>query len=163
MRKISFPPIVNSDSRILILGTMPGEKSLHSKQYYANKSNQFWRIISFITEEDILSRDYNSKISLLLKHKIAIWDVLMHCQREGSLDINISDEAPNDFTSFFYKYPNIIAVYFNGASAENMFAKYKLRKTGLAYELLPSTSSMNTSMTCNEKAEYWKERIRFYL
>ncbi|MFZ1291223.1 MAG: DNA-deoxyinosine glycosylase [Melioribacteraceae bacterium] len=159
MKKESFPPIVDDNSKLLILGTMPGEQSLKAKEYYANSTNQFWRILSAITGDNFQT-DYSTKKDLLLKNKIAIWDVLMHCEREGSLDVNISDEYPNDFTSFFKKYPDISHIFFNGGKAEKCFKKYSLYDYSKKYNALPSTSSANTSKTLNEKIKIWQNQIK---
>lgn len=162
MKRFSFEPIIDENSKVLILGTMPGNKSLQFNQYYANPTNQFWKILSFITATDFIT-DYEIKKRLLLKHHIAIWDVLMHCEREGSLDINISDEASNDFQIFLPKYPSVKAVFFNGSKAERLFGTYNLFDANKAYITLPSTSSANTSMTLEKKAKIWKESIVKFL
>lgn len=162
MKKFSFPPIVDENSQVLILGTMPGNKSLQLNQYYANPTNQFWKILSYITGGNF-NVEYEIKKKVLLKYNIAVWDVLMHCEREGSLDVNISDEFPNDFKIFFAKYPNIKAVFFNGSKAADLFNKYHLGANNKFYKTLPSTSSANTSMTFNDKAGIWKTEIEKYL
>ena len=146
MKKFSFPPIVDRYCKVIILGSMPGEVSLQTNQYYNNPKNQFWKIIAYVINENF-NLSYEEKKELLLKHHLAIWDVLMHCEREGSLDINISDEVPNDFKSFFSKYDNIKEIFFNGSKAEQMFNKYNLYDNSKAYATLPSTSSANTSTT----------------
>ena len=92
---------------------MPGEVSLRTNQYYNNPTNQFWKIISYITNEEF-DVSYEVKKKLLLKHHIAVWDVLMHCEREGSSDIAINEEFPNDFADFYKKYPAIKYIFFNG-------------------------------------------------
>ena len=158
MKKYSFPPIVDENCKVLILGTMPGEKSLQLHQYYANPTNQFWRIISLITNENF-AVSYDEKKKLLLKHRIAIWDVLMHCEREGSMDMNISDEVPNDFKTVFYNYPNLKVLCFNGGKAAELFPKYFQMNDDKFYYTLPSTSSANTSLTFEKKASIWKEII----
>jgi hypoxanthine-DNA glycosylase len=158
MKRTSFPPIVDENCRILILGSMPGERSLLLNQYYANSSNQFWKILSFITGDNFII-SYEDKKKILLKNHIAIWDVLMNCEREGSLDVNISDEAPNDFNAFFLKYPAIKSVFFNGNKAAQSFSKFSLLVAGKTFTNLPSTSSANTSMTFDKKAQLWKTRI----
>jgi len=162
MKKFSFPQIVDEQSKVLILGTMPGERSLAKNEYYANPTNQFWKIISFVTGDNF-NTSYEEKKKLLLKNKIAIWDVLMHCEREGSLDTNISDEVPNDFKTFFEKYPAIMAVFFNGGKAADLFPKHNLALPEKVYKTLPSTSSANTTMTFNEKANVWIEKISEFL
>ncbi len=112
-----------------------------------------------ITNENFIT-DYEEKKHLLLKNSIALWDVLMHCEREGSLDMNISDEYPNDFTDFFNRYPGIKKVGFNGQKAATLFEKFRLRKTGMVYRILPSTSSANTSKRLDEKIADWQWTIR---
>lgn len=158
MKKYSFPPIVNNNCRILILGTVPGDRSLQLNQYYANPTNQFWKIIYKVTNEFLIT-SYEEKKELLLKNHIAVWDVLMHCSREGSLDQNISDEVPNDFNLFFTQFPGIKTVFFNGGKASELFDKYNLKDSLRTYITLPSTSSANTSMKLDRKIEIWKERI----
>jgi len=81
----SFEPIVDKNCKVLILGTMPGEISLQKQQYYANKQNQFWKIIYSLFNKDV-EDDYEKRKIFLLDHHIAIWDVLKSCDREGSRD-----------------------------------------------------------------------------
>jgi hypoxanthine-DNA glycosylase len=159
MKKYSFPPIVDDNCRVLILGTMPGNKSLQVNQYYANLQNQFWRIMTAITGDNFIT-DYEEKKRLLPKNGIALWDVLMHCEREGSLDVNITDEFPNDFADFFKRYPGIEKVGFNGQKAATLFEKYHLQKAGLDYRILPSTSSANTSLNLEAKIAQWQWILR---
>jgi hypoxanthine-DNA glycosylase len=161
MKKYSFPPVVDENSKILILGSMPGERSLQLNQYYGNPTNQFWKIISFITGDNF-NTTYETKKILLLKNHIAVWDVLMHCEREGSMDANISDEVPNDFNSFFLNYPKIKSVFLNGNKAAQMFSKYNLLVVGKTFTNLPNTSSANTSMNLDKKAQLWKTRVLKY-
>lgn len=158
MKKQSFAPVIDEKCKILILGTMPGDKSIKENKYYANSQNQFWRIMALVTNENFLI-NYDQKKDLLIHKRIAIWDVLMHCEREGSLDVNISDETPNDFISFFNEYPNINKVFFNGSKAEKLFKKFNLHDYSKKYQILPSTSSMNTSMNLEKKANIWKSKI----
>ena len=106
MVKHAFPPIVDENSKILILGTMPGEKSLQRNQYYAHKNNQFWKII-FILFQQPLTEHYDARKAILLKNHIALWDVLKACEGEGSSDKNIMNAVPNDFVSFYKRYPKI--------------------------------------------------------
>ena len=112
MKKFSFPPIVDRYCKVIILGSMPGEVSLQTNEYYNNPKNQFWKIIAYVINENF-NLSYEEKKELLLKHHLAIWDVLMHCERGGSLDANISEEAPM-ISTLFSQHPNINAVFFNG-------------------------------------------------
>ncbi|MDF9408289.1 DNA-deoxyinosine glycosylase [Pelotomaculum isophthalicicum JI] len=137
----SFNPIVDNRSKVLILGTMPGPESLRQNQYYANANNKFWNIIYEIFGR-IPDLEYEKKVIFLLNRRIALWDVLDSCSREGALDANITNGKPNNFLNFFEKYSNIEYVFFNGTSAYKLFKKYSkqdfnnIRK----YIILPSTS-----------------------
>jgi hypoxanthine-DNA glycosylase len=156
--KKAFSPVVNNDSKIIILGTMPGEKSLELQQYYGNRGNHFWKILFEILGEDF-SREYIDRIGLVHKYKIALWDVLQFCEREGSLDSNIKNEIPNDFEAFYKKYPQIRYVFFSSKNAAAYYDKYVGRKDGIIYEVLPSPSGANASMRYNEKVLAWKDKI----
>ncbi len=99
----SFPPIINSRSRVLILGSMPGIKSLQAQEYYAHPQNQFWKIMTALLGFE-LPLTYMHKKKMLLKNNIALWDVIASCRREGSLDSNIRHIRLNDFEGLFKKY-----------------------------------------------------------
>ena len=152
--KKAFDPIVTPHSRILILGTMPGEKSLELQQYYGNRGNQFWKLLFMITAEAFTS-DYEARINLLHRYKIALWDVLQYCERQGSLDSNIK----NDFEAFYNKYPNIKHVYFSSKNAAKYYDKYVGRNERLIYHVLPSPSGANATKSFTEKLTEWREKI----
>jgi hypoxanthine-DNA glycosylase len=156
--KKAFPPIVDADSKILILGTMPGEKSLELQEYYGNRGNQFWKII-FEMFGRPLSHNYEEKIMLLKEKRIALWDVLQFCEREGSLDSNIKNEFPNDFDSFYREYQNIDVVFFSSKNAALYYDKYIGRKNDITYIILPSPSGANATKSYSEKLKEWKEKI----
>ncbi|MTI66026.1 MAG: DNA-deoxyinosine glycosylase [Firmicutes bacterium] len=153
---LAFPPIVGENSKVLILGSMPGKESLRKRQYYAFKRNQFWDIIYKLFEKE-KDNDYESKKIFLLKHNIALWDVLINCKREGSLDSNIKNEVPNDFECFLDKYYNIKYIFFNGTKSQKLFKKHIgfNNKTIKDYYLLPSTSPAYTKKF-EYKFEKWK-------
>lgn len=135
----SFPPIADQYSKVLILGTMPGKDSLRMQQYYANIRNNFWSIV-FALFDQPLSRDYEIRKKLLLKNKVAIWDTLKVCLRQGSADSAITDYEPNDISGFVKKHPNIQAIFCNGKDAEKYFkAFYDGSEINCFY--LPSTSA----------------------
>lgn len=154
----AFKPIATPQSRILILGTMPGEKSLQLQEYYGNRGNQFWRIMFSIFKKE-LSHDYDEKINLLTKHHIALWDVLAYCHRQGSLDSNIKNEVPNDFESFYKAHPGITHVFFSSKNAAAYYDKYVGRKIGLTYATLPSPSGAYAAMPFAKKLETWAHTI----
>ncbi|KAF2515644.1 DNA-deoxyinosine glycosylase [Flavobacterium foetidum] len=161
MKSFSFPPISNSNSKILILGTMPGTKSLEINQYYGHSQNNFWKFMFTLLNEEF-STNYETRKKLLDKNKIALWDVLQFCDRVGSLDSAIKNEIANDFEDFLESHPNIEALFFNGQKAAAFFKKYvKLKKEYKMYTL-PSTSPANAGKTYESKLEEWKI-IKTYL
>ncbi len=162
INSIGFPPIAKPDATILILGSMPGQKSLEENQYYAHPRNSFWPIICKLFNANN-NMGYKERKNLLRKHKIALWDVLKRCYREGSLDsdIDYSTIETNDFRSFFIKHPKIKAVFFNGTKAEQLFNKNVLKRLeqqyqNLEFHRLPSSSPAHASMTREQKLLKWK-------
>jgi hypoxanthine-DNA glycosylase len=127
----------------LILGTMPGEKSILLGEYYAHARNRFWKIIAAITNND-LPATYADKKLLLLNSGIAVWDVAHRAKRKGSLDSNIKDEEPNDLDDFIARHKHLKCIGFNGRKTELLYDKYFERKSEIRYISLPSTSPANT-------------------
>ncbi len=157
-----FPPIAAPDARILILGSMPGKRSLEKHQYYAHPRNSFWPIICKLLSADA-DLNYKDRKNLLLTNKIAVWDVLKSCYRKGSLDTDIDHASiePNDFTSFLSEQNQITSVFFNGAKAEQLFNKNVLNMLeedhiDLSYYKLPSTSPAHAAMTMQQKLLKWQ-------
>ncbi|WP_411679661.1 DNA-deoxyinosine glycosylase [Clostridium thailandense] len=152
----SFKPIIDNNSKILILGSIPGVESLNKQQYYAHKRNQFWKII-FSLYELSPSESYEKKIKFLKSKGIALWDVIDCCFREGSLDSDIKNELPNDFTSLFEKHPNIRCVLFNGSKSYEIFKKkigFENFKS-IEFHKLPSTSAAH-AIPFESKMNEWK-------
>ncbi len=156
----AFDPLIHENCRTLILGSMPGAISLQKQQYYAHPRNQFWPIMTQLAGRPDLS-DYESRCRLLLDHDIGLWDVLHHCERQGSLDQAIREPDPHDFLSFFARYTKIQAVFYNGAAAESLFRRLILpglspsQRNGLILARLPSTSPAHT-MSYEEKLKQWQ-------
>ena len=158
----SFAPIARSDATVLILGSIPGVKSLQAQRYYAHPRNCFWHIIENLFAAS--SRlNYADRIELLRENRIAVWDVLKQCTRRGSLDssINISTAETQDFNTFYKSVPNINTVFFNGATAEKEYIKrvkpdLPERYRNIMYSRLPSTSPAMAALTWEQKLEYWK-------
>lgn len=153
--KKAFAPIVNPDSKILILGTMPGEKSLELQEYYGNRGNSFWKLLFTLFDQEV-THDYTIKKALLKTQHIALWDVLEFCERTGSLDSNIKNEITNDFKSFYEHYPQIEHVFFSSKNAAKYYDKYVGRRSGIQYTTLPSPSGANASKSFLQKLEEWK-------
>jgi len=157
----SFKPIVNQNSKILILGTIPGEESIRSNQYYANERNQFWHIIYTLFNSK-LDNIYQERCNFLFKNKIALWDVLHNADRLGSLDTSIKNGIPNGFNTFLSTYPNINKIIFNGTKAESLFKKH-FKNIYYSFECLtvPSTSLTPRVYvkSLEEKLDIWRKSV----
>lgn len=162
MRKIAFAPVINKNSQVLFLGTMPSEESLRRQQYYGHPSNQFWKILYTLYQEPLPS-DYSERVAFVLSKKLAIWDVLQSCEGQGSLDSCIKNEIPNDFSGFYKNYPSLKTVCFTSKKAEEFYRKYVGFDTAHAFLVLPSPSPANARMSLSEKVEKWHEILESVL
>jgi len=152
----SFSPIIYSDTKILIFGSLPGKKSLEIQQYYGHARNRIWKILSHLTGSDV-PVTYQQKKELLYKNKIGLWDVAHSAHREGSLDSNIKDESPNDIESLLDNYSSIKVIGFNGKKSEKMFYKYFTEKPEIKYVPLPSTSPANMVISFEDICARWSQ------
>ena len=150
----SFPPVVNSQTEILILGTMPGIASLEKQEYYAHKRNHFWRIMYTLLDTLPIAETFEEKTQLLILNKIGLWDVLENCERKGSLDIHIKNQKENDFKTLFKAYNGITKIVFNGKESHKYFLKKFGQIKGITYYVMPSTSPANT-MSFDDKLKIW--------
>ncbi|WP_369753831.1 DNA-deoxyinosine glycosylase [Flavobacterium sp. WC2409] len=150
----SFSPFINSETEILILGTMPGIASLEKQEYYAHPRNHFWKIMYTLLDSLPISVVFEEKIKLLQNNKIGLWDVLENCERNGSLDTNIKNQKENDFFTLFKNYPTITKIIFNGKESHKYFLKKFGQIKGITYYVMPSTSPANT-MSFEKKLEIW--------
>lgn len=151
----SFNPIIDENSKALILGSIPSVKSLEKTQYYGNPRNQFWKLIYSILDKEI-DKSYDDRIAFLLKNNIALWDVISDCYREGSLDSSIKNPEINDFRILFKRYPNIKFIFFNGSKAETLFIRYvdkKVLENKYLFKL-PSSSPART-ISIDQKLLRW--------
>jgi TDG/mug DNA glycosylase family protein len=156
-----FPPICRPDARILILGSMPSRESLARQQYYAHPRNAFWPIITALLEID--TESYEERAEQVMRHGLAIWDVLQACFRSGSLDSAIDDNSlvVNDFDAFLRDHRCIRRVFFNGAKAEAVYRKHALpglkgSAATLPLRRLPSTSPAHAGMSVQQKTAAWR-------
>lgn len=153
-----LPPIVDENTKVLIVGSMPGKQSLEKQQYYGNPRNHFWAIIATLLATEI-PESYPEKITLLRANQIGLWDSIESCERKGSLDATIKNEVPNDFAALFKQYPQIQFVLFNGGKSFDVFKK----RVGLdvlenrSYEKMPSTSPIpgKNIKSFDEKVATW--------
>jgi len=142
----SFEPIIDERCRVLVLGSMPGVPSLMRSEYYGNPRNYFWGVLYGLFDQAI-DEEYEKRLAFALSHRVALWDVLKSCKREGSLDANIRDEVVNDIPGLLTRYPNIRCLALNGTKAHDTFMRH-FGKTEAAARVvrlkLPSTSPVPT-------------------
>ena len=155
-------PVSDSESEILILGTLPGKVSLQTQQYYANRGNQFWSIIASLFN-DVLPASYEDRLFLLKKHRIALWDVLNSAKRDSSLDSEIENPIANDILDFVLEHPKLRIIGLNGGKASDYFKTYvdsHRLPTRIQVITLPSTSASNTHLNMKAKINLWKSILK---
>jgi hypoxanthine-DNA glycosylase len=160
-----LPPLINRQTRVLILGSFPGVKSLQMQQYYAHPQNAFWKLVFQIiladSLEEICAERYEIRSKKLLKHGIGCWDVYAACEREGSLDSAIQNAQLNDLASLRKRCPNLQAIAHNGAESHS-YSKHTLA-LGLPVYKLPSSSPANASWSFERKLAAWREALAPHL
>lgn len=153
----SFAPVIGEDSKILILGSLPGVRSLAAARYYAHPQNRFWKIVygAWAKSPD---DDFDARYKFILEHGLALWDVIKCARREGSSDGSIRDESPNDVPALLASHPNVVKIIFNGGCA---FAKYKkyFGEPKLEYARLLSTSPACAGRD-TEREAMWRSALR---
>lgn len=155
----SFPPIVDHHSKIIILGSIPGVKSLEKQQYYGHPQNKFWKIMFELLNENF-TEDYEERLNILKKHNIALWDVIDSCERKGSLDSEIKNEEANQIKELLEEFPNIKTIFCNGGKAYKNLQKILGKNFKIPFYLLPSTSPLHT-ISFEKKLEDWKVILNF--
>lgn len=154
----SFPPVVASDTRTLILGSLPGVASLKVQQYYGHPRNGFWKLVGDSIGIDLYAMDYQARLATLLEHRIGLWDVIATARRTGSLDSEIRDHAQNDLLALIASLPDLNTIAFNGGTA----AKIGLKALGARADdyrivLLPSSSPAHASLSYAQKLLAWRQ------
>jgi hypoxanthine-DNA glycosylase len=159
--KASFPHVTDQRTRVLILGSLPGEVSLARAQYYAHPQNQFWRLMDAVTGAGLADLAYPARLAALLKAGVGLWDVVRTARRSGSLDADIRDHTPNALGSLAATLPDLRAIAFNGAKASALGRKRLGGDVDCALLTLPSSSPAHTMPFANKAAEW--ARLRAYL
>jgi len=154
----TIKPIVDSSSKILIVGTFPSVKSREANFYYHNPQNRFWKVISSLVGEPIPT-SIEAKTEMLLKHHIAVWDVIYSCDITGSSDNSIQNVVPNDIRKLLQE-TNIKYIYANGNKADGLYMRYCFANTGIATKKLPSTSPANATYTLDRLIDCWSREIQ---
>lgn len=155
-RKRCFDPVVDAHTRLLILGSLPGEKSLAHSQYYAHPQNKFWLLMGEVLGVDLKSLAYEARLTALLAHGVGLWDVVAQAHRAGSLDSNIRERDDNDLVALASSLPNLNVIAFNGGTAARLGLKV-LGEHAQRYRIvsLPSSSPAYT-LAYDAKLQQWK-------
>lgn len=160
---MSFAPVYGPCSRALILGSWPSPKSWDMGFYYGHPQNRFWPLLAGLTGEPVPAReDIAAKRQLILRHGLALWDVLAGCTIEGASDASIRDAVPEDIGFLLARAP-IEAVFCNGAVAYKLYVRYMQPVSGIAAVRLPSTSPANAAWTMARLQEAWGAVLAPYL
>ncbi len=145
MLKRSFAPVVDRHTRLLICGSLPGDRSLAAQRYYANPQNQFWRLLSPAAGVDLQGLDYDERLAALKAAGIGLWDVVAQAERPGSTDAAIRDHEANDLAALAATLPHLRAITFNGGTAHRLGVRQLGPLTGrLTIVALPSSSPLHT-------------------
>lgn len=155
MIKHCFPPVVDKRTRLLLLGSLPGEVSLARARYYAHPQNQFWRLVGGVIGRDLVALGYEERLAALLAAGIGLWDVVGSAARRGSLDGNIRDASANDLLALTASLPALKAVGFNGGKSAAIGMPQLATRDGLALIPLPSSSPAYT-LSFEAKLERWQ-------
>lgn len=161
VRKNSFAPIVDETSRLLILGSLPGEQSLARGQYYGNPRNQFWRLAGEVIGLELVGRTYEDRLETLRAAGVGLWDVVESAVRPGSLDAAIRNHAGNDIGALAAGLPALRAIAFNGGKAAQLGRRLIGSNPPWALVDLPSSSPAFT-LSYEEKRARWMA-LRAYL
>jgi hypoxanthine-DNA glycosylase len=161
VRKSSFPPVVAPDTRVLVLGSLPGERSLAVQRYYAHPQNRFWHLIGKVIGVELEPLDYEARLTALLAAKVGLWDTVASAHRIGSLDASIREAEHTALAELAGSLPELSAVGFNGKTSARI-GMPQLAGSGLALIRLPSSSPAHASMPLAEKEKLWS-RLREFL
>ncbi len=156
-----FPPVIDAQVRLLVLGRFPSEASLAAGQYYAHPRNQFWVILGDLLGESLRELDYADRLARVLSHRIGIWDVLDACERAGSLDSDIRAPQPNDFARLQQLAPALERVCFNGQTAGRFAPMFGA--AGYQTVVLPSTSPAHAGRSLAQKITLWRAAFAGFL
>jgi hypoxanthine-DNA glycosylase len=153
-------PVIDADTRLVVLGSFPGVASLAAQQYYGHPRNLLWRLLSALWDEDLVALDYAQRLDALRRHGVGLWDVYRRCEREGSLDSAIRVAVPNDLARLTTLAPGLRAIVHNGG--ESARSRRLTGQLGVAVHTLPSTSPANASWSFERKLEAWHEVFSRY-
>ncbi|MDE7384453.1 MAG: DNA-deoxyinosine glycosylase [Anaeroplasmataceae bacterium] len=153
-----FSPVYDKKSQILILGSLPSIVSVERGFYYMHPQNRFWKVLSRIYKEDVYNKDVEAKTSFILKHHLALYDVVASCDIKNSSDASIENVVCTDIKDILLQAP-IQKILLNGNKAYSLFCKAYPNLKDMAI-CLPSTSSANARISLEELTSVWEEALR---
>lgn len=171
-----FDPVFDERSRVLVLGSFPSVLSRENAFYYGNPQNRFWRVMASVLGEPVpsnegepllvggaahpatLAESIEVKRQMLLRHGIALWDVIESCDIKGSSDASIKNVVPAQIERVTDT-ATIEAVVCNGGTAGRLYKRYLQERTGIAALVLPSTSPANASWSLERLTARWREAL----
>ena len=153
-------PVIDADTRLVVLGSFPGAASLAAQQYYGHPRNLLWRLLSALWDEDLVALAYPRRLDALRRHCVGLWDVYRSCEREGSLDSAIRAPVPNELARLTALAPGLQAVAHNGGESARM--RRLTQRLGVTVHVLPSTSPANASWSFERKLAAWREVFSRY-
>lgn len=152
--KRAFDPVVDANTRLLILGSLPGDASLEAGQYYGHPQNGFWRLVGGVIRVDLVTLPYPERLEALRAAGVGLWDVIASAERPGSLDAAIRNVEAADLNRLVDDLPLLRAVGFNGGTAARLGRRSLTPRPGLRLIDLPSSSPAHTR-PLTEKAAAW--------
>ncbi|HEV6966735.1 MULTISPECIES: DNA-deoxyinosine glycosylase [Roseateles] len=158
-RLVGLAPVFDARARVLVLGSFPGAASLKAAQYYAHPRNAFWPVMAALLGEAALPQQpYEQRLQALRRGRVALWDAVAACRREGSLDTAIEDAEPSDVAELVARLPQLRAIACNGGLAHGQ-ALRALGAPGLPVLRLPSTSPAHAGLSLAAKIAAWREAL----
>lgn len=156
-----FPPVTRPDTRLLVLGSLPGAVSLQQQRYYAHPQNLFWRLMSAVTGRELVPLAYEARLEAVLDAKVGLWDTVAAATREGSLDADIRLHEASDLPALVATLPDLRAIGFNGATSAKIGRRQLGPAPGLTLIDLPSSSPAYASLTFEKKRQTWLQLAAF--
>lgn len=162
-RLVGLAPVFDSQARLLVLGSFPGAASLQAAQYYAHPRNAFWPLMgALLGEPELITWPYGERLQTLRRHRVALWDAVAACRREGSLDTAIEAAEPSDLRDLVARLPRLRVIVCNGALAHKQ-ALLALGDAQFPVLRLPSTSPAHAGLSLAAKVEVWRAALALYL
>lgn len=162
-RLVGLAPVFDARARLLVLGSFPGTASLQAAQYYAHPHNAFWPLMGELLGDSALATlPYGERLEALRRHRVALWDAVAACRREGSLDTAIEEAEPSDLPHLVARLPELRAIACNGSLAHKQ-TLLALGDPGLPVLRLPSTSPAHAGRSLADKVAAWRAGLAPYL